>query len=80
MSGSVWIIYLSRCDQFRKAIIKSLFDVVDVRRASQTKPRAERMRIFKKWYLTGLEPTAERTLPQKGTYVSMLGDALTDHY
>ncbi|OJI81783.1 hypothetical protein ASPTUDRAFT_733556 [Aspergillus tubingensis CBS 134.48] len=65
----VWIgmdhLSITWCDQFRKAIIKSLFDVVDVRRASQTKPRAERMRIFKKWYLTGLEPTAERTLPQK---------------
>ncbi|XHF99871.1 GPI inositol deacylase [Aspergillus wentii] len=65
----VWIgmdhLSITWCDQFRKAIIKSLFEVVDVRRASQTKPRAERMRIFKKWYLTGLEPVAERTLSQK---------------
>ena len=65
----VWIgmdhLSITWCDQFRKAITKSLFEVVDVRRASQTKPRAERMRIFKKWYLTGLEPIAERTLPQK---------------
>ncbi|RAH71835.1 GPI inositol-deacylase [Aspergillus aculeatinus CBS 121060] len=65
----VWIgmdhLSITWCDQFRKAIIKSLFDVVDVRRASQTKPRAERMRIFKKWYLTGLESVAERTLPQQ---------------
>ncbi|KAN0069070.1 PGAP1-like domain containing protein [Elaphomyces granulatus] len=53
------------CDQFRKAIIKSLFDIVDARRPSQTRPRAERMRILKKWYLTGLEPVAERTLQQK---------------
>lgn len=66
----VWIgvdhLSITWCDQFRKAIIKSLFDIIDVRRASQTKPRAERMRIFKKWYLTGLEPVAERTLSQKG--------------
>ncbi|KAL4892476.1 PGAP1-domain-containing protein [Aspergillus ambiguus] len=65
----VWIgmdhLSITWCDQFRKAIIKSLFEIVDVRRASQTKPRAERMRVFKKWYLTGLEPIAERTLPQK---------------
>ncbi|KAF9895024.1 GPI inositol deacylase [Aspergillus nanangensis] len=65
----VWIgmdhLSITWCDQFRKAIIKSLFEVVDVRRASQTKPRAERMRIFKKWYLTGLEQVAERTLSQK---------------
>lgn len=65
----VWIgmdhLSITWCDQFRKAIVKSLFEVVDVRRASQTRPRAERMRIFKKWYLTGLEPVAERTLPQK---------------
>ncbi|KAL4941914.1 hypothetical protein BDV06DRAFT_193395 [Aspergillus oleicola] len=62
----VWIgvdhLSITWCDQFRKAIIKSLFEVVDVRRASQTKPRAERMRIFKKWYLTGLESVSERML------------------
>ncbi|KAE8330127.1 GPI inositol-deacylase [Aspergillus sergii] len=65
----VWIgmdhLSITWCDQFRKAIIKSLFEVVDVRRATQTKPRAERMRIFKKWYLTGMETVAERTLPRK---------------
>ncbi|KAB8076768.1 GPI inositol-deacylase [Aspergillus leporis] len=65
----VWIgmdhLSITWCDQFRKAIIKSLFEVVDVRRATQTKPRAERMRIFKKWYLTGLEAVAERTLSKK---------------
>ncbi|KAI9816181.1 MAG: GPI inositol deacylase [Pycnora praestabilis] len=53
------------CDQFRKVIIRSLFDVVDANRPSQTKPRAERMRFFKKWYLTGMESIAEKTLPQK---------------
>lgn len=53
------------CDQFRKIIVRSLIDVVDVHRSAQTKPRAERMRIFKKWYLTGMESVAEKTLPQK---------------
>ncbi|KAB8234091.1 GPI inositol-deacylase [Aspergillus alliaceus] len=66
----VWIgmdhLSITWCDQFRKVIIKSLFEVVDARRATQTKPRAERMRIFKKWYLTGLETVTERTLPRKG--------------
>ena len=68
----VWIgmdhLSITWCDQFRKSITKSLFEIVDVRRASQTRPRAERMRIFKKWYLTGLEPVAERTLPRKGEF------------
>ena len=67
----VWVgmdhLSITWCDQFRKAIIKSLFEVIDARRPSQTRPRAERMRIFKKWYLTGLESIAERTLPQHGT-------------
>ena len=53
------------CNQFRKIIVRSLIEAVDVHRSSQTKPRAERMRIFKKWYLTGLEDVAEKTLPQK---------------
>ena len=52
------------CDQLRKVIVRSLLEAVDVHRASQTKPRAERMRIFKKWYLTGMESVAEKTLPQ----------------
>ncbi|KAK2630609.1 hypothetical protein QTJ16_001429 [Diplocarpon rosae] len=53
------------CDQFRKVIIRSLYDVIDVNRPAQTKPRAERMRAFKKWYLTGMETVAEKTLSQK---------------
>ncbi|KGO75872.1 hypothetical protein PITC_033180 [Penicillium italicum] len=65
----VWIgmdhLSITWCDQFRKAIIKSLFEIVDARRPTQTKPRAERMRVLKRWYLTGLESVAERTLPQK---------------
>ena len=54
------------CDQFRKVIIRSILDAVDVRRPGQTKSRAERMRIFKKWYLTGMESIAEKELPEKG--------------
>lgn len=66
---NVWIgmdhLSITWCDQFRKAIIKSLFDIIDARRPSQTKPRADRMQILRRWYLTGLESVAERTLSQK---------------
>ncbi len=53
------------CDQFRKVISRALYDVVDVHRATQTKPRAERMRVFKKHFLTGMETIAERDVPSK---------------
>ncbi len=53
------------CDQFRKVIAPALYDVIDVTRATQTKPRAERMRVFKKWFLTGMESVAEKTVPAK---------------
>lgn len=48
------------CDQFRKVVTRALFDIVDVRRASQTKPRADRMRFFKQSMLPGLEATSEK--------------------
>lgn len=53
------------CDQFRKVVTRALYDVVDVRRASQTRPRAERMRIFRKWFLTGLERNDDRILSSR---------------
>lgn len=53
------------CDQARKSIVRALYDVIDVSRPTQTVPRAERMRGFKRWFLTGLESIAERTLPHK---------------
>ncbi|KAK6525608.1 GPI inositol deacylase [Arthrobotrys megalospora] len=49
------------CDQFRKVVAKTLLELVNVRRPGQTKPRAERMRILKKNFLTGMEGFAERT-------------------
>lgn len=51
------------CDQNRKSVVRALYDVIDVSRATQTVPRAERMRGFKKWFLTGLEDIAEKNLP-----------------
>ncbi|CAK7198265.1 GPI inositol deacylase [Sporothrix eucalyptigena] len=53
------------CDQFRKVISRALYDIVDVHRATQTKPRAERMKVFKKHFLTGMESIAERDVPSK---------------
>ena len=53
------------CDQFRKSVIRALYDVADVRRPAQTQPRAERMRIFRKHFLTGMEDVAEKLLPQE---------------
>ncbi|KAL7785954.1 PGAP1-like domain-containing protein [Trichoderma ceciliae] len=50
------------CDQFRKVLAQTLYGIIDVHRASQTKPRAQRMRVFKKRLLTGLETIAEKTL------------------
>ncbi len=47
------------CDQFRKVIVKALYDIVDSRDKSQTKTRAERIKHFKRRFLTGLEPSFE---------------------
>jgi GPI inositol-deacylase len=64
------------CDQFRKVLIRSLFEIVDVRRAAQTKHRTERMKVFRKWLLTGLEDSAPKTLPGKDpTVLLTLGDS-----
>lgn len=63
------------CDQFRKVLIKSLFEIVDVRRAAQTKHRPERMKVFRRWLLTGLEVSAPKSLPWKEpTVLLTLGD------
>ena len=57
------------CDQFRKVLIKTLFEIVDVRRAAQTKHQTERMKLFRKWLLTGLEASAPKALPLKDPLV-----------
>lgn len=67
------------CDQFRKVVSRALYDIVDAHRASQTKPRADRMRVFKKRFLSGLEPTSERTsFLQEATTLLTLDDASTN--
>ncbi|EXJ82463.1 hypothetical protein A1O3_06276 [Capronia epimyces CBS 606.96] len=76
---NVWTVMdhlaITWADQVRKAVIRSLYDVVDVRRAGQTKPRSERMKIFRKWFLTGLEDDAPKALPDTTHEVLLtLGD------
>lgn len=62
-------------DQVRKVIIRSLYDVVDVRRAGQTKPRSERMKAFRRWFLTGLEEETPKNLRETAHEVLLtLGD------
>ena len=53
------------CVQLMKPIVRSIFSSLDVHRPGQTKPRAERMRIFRRWYLTGMEDVVEKTLPHE---------------
>ena len=53
------------CDQLRRSIVRALYDVVDATRPNQTRILPERMRAFKKRFLTGMEDTAERSLTQE---------------
>ncbi|GAB7359073.1 hypothetical protein MBLNU230_g5145t1 [Neophaeotheca triangularis] len=50
------------CDQFRKALVKTLYDAVDVRRPSQTRSQADRIGAFRKRLLTGIEPVIEKSV------------------
>jgi glycosylphosphatidylinositol deacylase len=59
------------CDQLRKSVVRALYDVIDAGRSSQTQPRSERMKSFKKWFLTGLEDVAERS-PSSGEAKTLL--------
>ncbi|KTW30967.1 uncharacterized protein T551_01519 [Pneumocystis jirovecii RU7] len=47
------------CDQLRKVIVKSLFDIIDSKSVNQTKPLSSRIRIFKKYYLMSIEDSVE---------------------
>ncbi|KAI1162515.1 PGAP1-like protein-domain-containing protein [Nemania serpens] len=58
------------CDQFRKVIVKALYDIVDSRDKSQTKSRNERIKRFKKRLLTGLEASSET--PSVETHLTTL--------
>ena len=71
-------IQMTWCAQLMKPIARSLYHVVDARRPSQTKPRAERMRVFKKWYLTGMEDVAEKSLSHQEPHYLIPSDEDTE--
>lgn len=50
------------CDQFRKALVRAIFDVTDARRPSQTREQPERIRALRKRLLTGIEPVVEKAV------------------
>ncbi|KAF2479566.1 PGAP1-like protein-domain-containing protein [Neohortaea acidophila] len=49
------------CDQFRKALVKALFDVVDVRRPAQTGAQPDRVAALRRRLLTGMERVVDQT-------------------
>ncbi|KAK5002791.1 GPI inositol deacylase, partial [Elasticomyces elasticus] len=51
------------CDQLRKSLVRALYDIVDVGRPWQTRPRSERIQAFRRRFLTGMEPVVEKKLP-----------------
>jgi len=59
------------CKQLVNVIAKTMLNIVDVRRAGQTKPRAERMKIFRKALLTGLEDRLETERDQWGKHLGL---------
>ena len=50
------------CIQLMKPVMRSIMKVLDVNRPGQTKPRAERMRSFRKLLLTGMEDVIDKSL------------------
>lgn len=65
------------CDSFRRVVARSLYDIIDVRRPVQTKQRADRIRILKQRYLTGLEESSPKALTQGDpTTLLTLGERL----
>ncbi|KAI7255173.1 PGAP1-domain-containing protein, partial [Hortaea werneckii] len=48
------------CDQFRKALVRAIFDVADARRPTQTLEQRDRIRALRKRLLTGMESVVEK--------------------
>lgn len=59
-------------DQMRRVLVKAMYDIVDVRRPGQTVSRAERMKVFRRYFLTGLEADAEKLLLDKSSQHNVL--------
>lgn len=51
------------CDQFRKAVVRAIYAVVDVNEPTQTLSREQRIQSFRRSFLTGLEPSVKSELP-----------------
>ncbi|KAG5440175.1 hypothetical protein PCANB_001744 [Pneumocystis canis] len=52
------------CDQLRKVIVRSLFEIIDSESINQTKPLSSRINIFRKYYLTSMQDSIEDQLLQ----------------
>ena len=55
------------CNQFRRALVRAIFDVVDARRPSQTTPQHERITALRKRLLTGMESVVQKAALDQGT-------------
>ena len=54
------------CNQFRKALVKAIFDVVDARRSSQTRAQPERVAALRRRLLTGMESVVQKAALRQG--------------
>lgn len=54
------------CNQFRKALVRALYDVVDARRSSQTRVQYERIAALRKRLLTGMESVVQKAMIGQG--------------
>ncbi|KAK3709381.1 GPI inositol deacylase [Vermiconidia calcicola] len=66
------------CDQFRKALVRAIFDVVDARRSSQTRVQPQRIAALRRRLLTGMESVVEKAaLEQEPTTFLSLEHSFT---
>jgi pimeloyl-ACP methyl ester carboxylesterase len=59
------------CNQFRKALVRAIFDVVDARRSSQTRAQPERIAALRRRLLTGMESVVQKTVLGQGMYLDV---------
>ena len=63
------------CDQLRKSLVRAMYDVVDAARPNQTRILPERMRSFRKHFLSGMEDAVGKSLPAQAPNILLtLGD------
>ena len=54
------------CNQFRKALVQAIFDVVDARRSFQTRAQPERVAALRRRLLTGMESVVQKSALHQG--------------